>query len=91
MQFLILYYDELHNGGCKHYTSLIQSKIVTTKIQLQPKQNPIVTPQQEHNTTSTQPQHSGVHCAHHPTHPPQKLNGSLQEPQINILLTKNKV
>ena len=43
MQFLILYYDELHNGGCKHYTSLIQSKIVTTKIQLQPKQNPIVT------------------------------------------------
>ena len=57
MQFLILYYDELHNGGCKHYTSLIQSKIVTTKIQLQPKQNPIVTPQQEHNTTSTQPQH----------------------------------
>ena len=41
------------------------------------------------NETTTQPQNCSLighenDCAHHPT-PPQKLNSSLQEPQINIL------
>ena len=58
--------------------------------------NPTTTqPQHNHNTTTTQPQHNlntvvglglgmkmTLHTTHPTTSPPQKLNGSLQEPFI---------